>query len=108
MADLLGALSDTEAVICGSDLSAFGALTECQPRGVAGPDAMVIAGFANYEIAGVGVPPITTVDPLPLESGARCAQLLGAVLGDAEAAQTPRRIEITQQFLPQASTRRRR
>jgi LacI family transcriptional regulator, gluconate utilization system Gnt-I transcriptional repressor len=37
MGRLLDTLPDTQAVICVSDLSAFGALTECQRRGVAVP-----------------------------------------------------------------------
>lgn len=38
MGRLLDDMPDTEGVICVSDLSAFGALTECQRRGVAVPD----------------------------------------------------------------------
>ena len=37
MARLLAERPDTEAVVCISDLSAFGALTECQRRGVRDP-----------------------------------------------------------------------
>jgi LacI family gluconate utilization system Gnt-I transcriptional repressor len=83
-ADAMGVLlktrPDTEAVICVSDLSAFGALTECQRRGVRVPGDMAIAGFGNYEIAAICVPALTTVDPFPREIGARTAGLILDVL----------------------------
>ena len=80
MARLLEELPDTEAVICVSDLSAFGALTECQRRGVAVPDRISIAGFGDYEIAGVSVPPLTTIDPHPRDIGSRVVALIGDLL----------------------------
>ncbi|WP_434617277.1 LacI family DNA-binding transcriptional regulator [Tabrizicola sp. M-4] len=80
MARLLEELPDTEAVICVSDLSAFGALTECQRRGVAVPDRISIAGFGDYEIAGVSVPPLTTIDPHPRDIGSCVVALIGDLL----------------------------
>ena len=47
MARLLQMMPDTQAVICVSDLSAFGALTECQRRGVAVPGRISLAGFGD-------------------------------------------------------------
>jgi LacI family gluconate utilization system Gnt-I transcriptional repressor len=83
-ADAMGTLMttrpDTDAVICVSDLSAFGALTECQRRGMRVPGDMAIAGFGNYEIAAVCVPTLTTVDPFPREIGARTAGLILDIL----------------------------
>lgn len=80
MGRLLESLPDTEAVICVSDLSAFGALTECQRRGIAVPDAIWIAGFGDYEIAEVSVPALTTINPFPREIGAKTAALILDVL----------------------------
>lgn len=80
MGRLLDSLPDTEAVICVSDLSAFGALTECQRRGIAVPDAIWIAGFGDYEIAEVSVPALTTINPFPREIGAKTAALILDVL----------------------------
>lgn len=80
MGRLLDSLPDTEGVIAVSDLSAFGALTECQRRGVAVPDRIWIGGFGDYEIAGVAVPAITTIDPFPREIGRRSAGLILDVL----------------------------
>ena len=76
MARLLQDIRDTEAVICVSDLSAFGALTECMRQGIKVPDDIAIAGFGAYEIAGICVPTITTIDPHPGRIGRRTAELL--------------------------------
>lgn len=80
MAQLLTTLPDTEAVICVSDLSAFGALSECQRRGIAVPTQIAIAGFGDYEIGAVCVPSMTTINPHPREIGAQTAALILAVL----------------------------
>ena len=53
---------DTEVAICVSDLSAFGAIMECQRRGINVPGDLAIAGFGNYEVAACCHPRITTVD----------------------------------------------
>ena len=76
MAHLLERLPDTEAVICVSDLSAFGALTECQRRGVSVPGQMAIGGFGNYEIGAICVPSLTTINPDPRGIGANTAALI--------------------------------
>jgi LacI family gluconate utilization system Gnt-I transcriptional repressor len=80
MARLLDTMPDTQAVIAVSDLSAFGALSECQRRGVEVPARMQVAGFGDYEIAGVAVPALTTINPFPREIGARAAALILDVL----------------------------
>ncbi|MDO1583313.1 LacI family DNA-binding transcriptional regulator [Rhizobium oryzicola] len=76
MARLLTEFPDTEAVICVSDLSAFGALTECQRRGVAVPHDIALAGFGDYEIGGICVPTLTTIDAKAREIGRRTGQLI--------------------------------
>lgn len=80
MGRLLDTMPDTEAVIAVSDLSAFGALTECQRRGVDVPGRLWIAGFGDYEIAGIAVPALTTINPFPRDIGARAAELILDVL----------------------------
>ncbi len=90
MAHLLADMPDTEAAICVSDLSAFGAMTECARRGVRVPHDMAIAGFGNYEIAGVSVPTITTIDPQPRRIGLRTAELIAMILRDPHQAETLR------------------
>lgn len=80
MGRLLETLPDTQAVICVSDLSAFGALTECQRRGIDVPGQISVAGFGDYEIAGICVPSLTTINPLPREIGRQAAALILDVL----------------------------
>ena len=80
MGRLLETLPDTQACVCVSDLSAFGALTECMRRGVAVPGAMAIAGFGAYEIAAVSEPTITTINPFPEEIGRLTAELIVELL----------------------------
>ncbi len=103
MARLLQALPDTEAVICVSDLSAFGALTECQRRGVAVPSRISVAGFGDYEIGAVCVPALSTINPFPREIGTRAAALILAVRDGAQIG--PARIEIVPELLIRQSSR---
>jgi LacI family gluconate utilization system Gnt-I transcriptional repressor len=84
MASLLQNLPDTEAVICVSDLSAFGALTECQRRELPVPDRVAIGGFGNYEIADICVPTLTTIDARAREIGHRAGSLILSILDGAE------------------------
>lgn len=76
MGRLIERLPDTQAVICVSDPSAFGALTECQRRGVGVPDQISIAGFGDYEIGAVCVPSLTTINPYSRDIGAVAARLI--------------------------------
>jgi LacI family gluconate utilization system Gnt-I transcriptional repressor len=103
MGALIEAMPDTEAVICVSDLSAFGALTECQRRGIAVPDHLAIGGFGDYEIASVCVPGLTTLNPFPRDIGARTADL---ILGLRDGTQTgPARIAMDPKLILRGSSR---
>jgi LacI family gluconate utilization system Gnt-I transcriptional repressor len=102
MGRLLDTLPDTEAVICVSDLSAFGALTECQRRNVPVPGRISIAGFGEYEIGAVSVPPLSTINPFPRTIGTRTAALILNVLDGQQP--TPARIEITPELLIRGSS----
>jgi LacI family gluconate utilization system Gnt-I transcriptional repressor len=82
---MLARWPDTEVVICVSDLSAFGALMECQRRGLQVPRDVAIAGFGNYEIAACCHPRITSVDVECYEIGRRAAlRLRAAILGERD------------------------
>ncbi|MCX7286552.1 MAG: LacI family DNA-binding transcriptional regulator [Rhodobacterales bacterium] len=102
MGRLVETLPDTQAVICVSDLSAFGALSECQRRGLEVPGRLWIAGFGDYEIAGIAVPALTTINPFPREIGTRTARLILDVMDDRQA--TPARIVISPELLIRQST----
>jgi LacI family gluconate utilization system Gnt-I transcriptional repressor len=58
---LLARWPDTQAVVCVSDHPAFGALAECQRRGVAVPGQLAIAGFGGFEVGASCHPRLTTV-----------------------------------------------
>lgn len=96
MSRLLADHPDTEAVICVSDLSAFGALTECARRGVAVPDDIAIAGFGAYDISSICVPTLTTIDPHPAEIGRKTGEVITALLRgeDGGAGNLPVRVGI--------------
>lgn len=76
MRKLLEKWPDTEAVMCVSDSSAFGALSECQRQGVAVPDQIAIGGFGACDIAEYSVPPLTTIDANAAEIGRQTARVL--------------------------------
>lgn len=103
MGRLLDSLPDTQAVICVSDLSAFGALTECQRRGVRVPEDIWIAGFGDYEIAEVSVPALTTINPFPREIGAKAAALILDVLDGRQT--EPATLRIAPELIVRQSTR---
>jgi LacI family transcriptional regulator, gluconate utilization system Gnt-I transcriptional repressor len=102
MGRLLDSMPDTQAVIAVSDLSAFGALTECQRRGIAVPGQVWIAGFGNYEIAEVSVPALTSINPYPREIGSQTADLIIRLLDDGQ--QSSQRMTIAPQLLVRQST----
>lgn len=97
MGELLEAMPDTEAVICVSDLSAFGALTECQRRGVKVPDDISIAGFGDYEIAAICVPSLATINPFPIRIGRETASLIIEALEGR--LKKPKTVSITTELL---------
>jgi LacI family gluconate utilization system Gnt-I transcriptional repressor len=103
MGRLLDDLPDTQAVIAVSDLSAFGALTECQRRGVSVPGQIWLAGFGDYEISGISVPTLTTINPFPREIGARTASLILDVLDGKQ--DGPACVAITPSLLVRQSSR---
>lgn len=103
MAQLLDCWPDTRAVVCVSDLVAFGALSECQRRGISVPDTMAICGFGDYEIGAVCVPDLTTVNVFARAIGEKAAQLVLDVLDGAPL--SPRtRITITPELVVRHST----
>lgn len=73
---LLEKWPDTQVALCVSDMSAFGALMECQRRGIRVPDDVAIAGFGNYEIGAWCHPRISTIDVECYTIGRLAAQSL--------------------------------
>ena len=100
---LLARHPDTDAVIGVSDFVAFGALAECQRRGIAVPGALSLAGFGNYEIGAICAPRLTTVDVHAARIGAEAARLVAALL-TGKAPAPARRIEIPPELLIRETT----
>jgi len=73
---LLQKWPDTDAVMCVSDLSAFGAIMECHRQGLKVPEDVAIAGFGDFEVSRYCTPTITTVSVDPYGIGRRAGQLL--------------------------------
>lgn len=84
MEALLAQWPDTDAVMCVSDMSAFGAIMECQRRGLRVPEDIAVAGFGNFEISAISRPAITTVSVDAYGIGARTAELLLAAMAADE------------------------
>lgn len=101
MGELLAKFPDTDAVICVSDLVGFGALSECQRRGIKVPDQIALAGFGAYDISEVCVPAMTTIDPKPAEIGEGTADLVLELL---KSPQTARNKMIAPVLRPAQST----
>lgn len=83
VAALLDAWPDTDAVMCVSDMSAFGAIMECRRRGMTVPGDLAIAGFGNFEVSWVCEPTITTVSVDPYGIGVHAGDALLAALDAA-------------------------
>lgn len=73
---LLAAWPSVDAVICVSDLSAFGALMECHRQGWAVPGRVALAGFGDFELARICHPRLTTLSVDPESIGHAAGALL--------------------------------
>jgi LacI family gluconate utilization system Gnt-I transcriptional repressor len=58
---MLSRWPDVDAIVCVSDLSAFGVLAECQRRGIDVPGRIAIAGFGDFDVARCCHPRLTTI-----------------------------------------------
>ena len=76
MARLLDIEPHLEAAFLISDVGCFGALMECQRRGIVVPDDMSLVGFGDFEIGVQSVPPLTTVAIDAIGIGRETALLL--------------------------------
>lgn len=90
MAELLERWPDTDAVMCVSDMSAFGAIMECHRRGLMVPADIAVAGFGNFELSWCSHPAITTISVDAYGIGLRAGEALLAAL-DASLSDEPNR-----------------
>ncbi len=97
LALLIDRWPDTDAVMCVSDLSAFGALMECHRRGWVVPDRLAIAGFGDFEVARCCHPSMTTVAVDCDAIGRNAGELVLKAIAARESGETlpPERREVT-------------
>lgn len=79
---LLERWPDTDAVMCTSDMPAFGAIMQCHRRGLRVPRDIAVAGFGDFEVAGVCQPSITTISVDACGIGFRTGETLLAALAE--------------------------
>jgi LacI family transcriptional regulator, gluconate utilization system Gnt-I transcriptional repressor len=106
MAALLDAWPDTQAVMCVSDMSAFGAIMECHRRGIAVPGDMAVAGFGNFEVSACCTPTITTISVDAYGIGLRTGAILLAALNAREqdvAVKAGKRVRVAYQVVERES-----
>jgi len=78
------------ALICGSDVLAFGAIIECDSKGIAVPRDLSVAGFDDLEFAAHLRPPLTTIRVPATEMGRRAGEfLLAKIAGQPHAPHYP-------------------
>jgi LacI family transcriptional regulator, gluconate utilization system Gnt-I transcriptional repressor len=106
IAAMLDQSPDTQAVMCVSDMSAFGAIMECHRRGLSVPGDIAVAGFGNFEIAACCTPSITTVSVDAYGIGLRTGEALLAALEQREQGierKTSKRVRVAYEVLARES-----
>ncbi|MEM8662859.1 MAG: LacI family DNA-binding transcriptional regulator [Pseudomonadota bacterium] len=104
MEKLLDRWPDTQAVMCVSDLSAFGAMSAAQRRGLTVPHDIAICGFGAYDIAEHALPAITTLDMSAEGIGRKAAEMIIDALGRNGPSTLPHRLEIAYKLVVRGST----
>lgn len=84
--ELLARATGFTALVCGNDVLALGALTECVRRGIGVPEEISIAGFDDIDMAGEVTPALTTVHVPAADIGRIAAARMLARLAGREVA----------------------
>lgn len=83
------------AIICGNDILALGALSECQAHGIDVPNDISVVGFDNLEFSAHSNPPLTTIDVPAGEMGESAASyILGSLGGQIVSKHNPVEVEL--------------
>lgn len=91
LGQLLEQWPDTDAIMCNSDIHAFGVIMACHRRGLSVPGGIAVAGFGDFEISRHCYPTITTVSVDPYGIGRTAGQSLLAAIDGSEPPNTSRR-----------------
>lgn len=89
VATLKSSFPDTDALICATDLTALGVLTECQRRGWQVPKDLAIAGYGNFDFAQHLIPTLTSVKLPSYRMGKQTAELIMNRIREETATQEP-------------------
>jgi DNA-binding LacI/PurR family transcriptional regulator len=82
---ILGSMSDVEAIFAANDEMAYGALLELRTRGLRVPEDVALAGYDDFGVSRLTTPGVTTVHVPAAVLGRRAA----ALLFDLVAGRTP-------------------
>jgi len=82
--ELIKSGSRPDAVMCVSDLIAFGFMSECQRNHIKIPGEMLIAGFGAYDISDTSHPTITTIDASARKIGTIAGQIISDLSNDTD------------------------
>ena len=89
LSTLIRQAPDIEAIFAVSDISAVGALMECQRRKIAVPDDLSIIGFGDFDIARQCVPALSTIRVDAEMIGRKTGELLLTLLESDDGAALP-------------------
>lgn len=99
--DIAPLLGERTALLCSSDLVAFGAVTEARVLGIPVPERLAVCGFGDFEISRGAEPPITTVAVDGRAMGRMAAENLLARMDGGSA---PGRVLVPFRILARATT----
>ena len=102
--ELLDRWPDTDAVMCVTDLSAYGVLQRAMARGLKIPDDLAVAGFGAYELSLHSSPQITTIDARAHTLGRRAAEMVLEAISAPESGPAGGVVETGIDLLVRAST----
>ena len=87
MKKFLSTLTDFDAILCGNDLVAAGAMAAMQEQNISVPERVSVVGYDDSELAQIAHPQLTSVRQNPYNIGKRAVEILvqslrGGVVGD--------------------------
>lgn len=89
--EILSRWPDTDAIMCTSDIHAFGVIMACHRRGLSVPGDVAVAGFGDFELSRHCYPTITTVSVDAYGIGHSTGESLLAAIDQSELPNTSRR-----------------
>lgn len=87
---LLDRWPDTDAIMCASDIHAFGVIMACHRRGLVVPRDVAVAGFGDFEVSRHCYPTITTVSVDAYGIGHAAGESLLAAVDEIDRSEQPK------------------